>query len=96
MKPGREPCSACRSGQARPDVFTARLRLQRDGDGGRVAVGTAVVRIARDTARVAQRVRISATRLDDIAVGDLEELLVEAWLARAPKRLAAEYLDASG
>jgi hypothetical protein len=35
-------------------------------------------------------------RLDDIAVGDLEELLVEAWLARAPKRLAAEYLDASG
>ena len=35
-------------------------------------------------------------RLDEIAVGDLEELLVEAWLARAPKRLAAEYLDASG
>jgi len=32
-------------------------------------------------------------RLDRIAVGELEELLVEAWLARAPKRLAAEYLD---
>ena len=26
-------------------------------------------------------------------VPDLEELLVEAWLARAPKRLAAAYLD---
>jgi hypothetical protein len=32
-------------------------------------------------------------RLDRIAVGELEELLVEAWLARAPKRLAAEYLE---
>ena len=32
-------------------------------------------------------------RLDRIAVGELEELLVEAWLARAPKRLAAEHLD---
>jgi hypothetical protein len=32
-------------------------------------------------------------RLDRIAVGELEELLVEAWLARAPRRLAAEYLD---
>ena len=32
-------------------------------------------------------------RLDRIAVPELEELLVEAWLARAPKRLAAEYLD---
>jgi hypothetical protein len=32
-------------------------------------------------------------RLDTIAAGELEELLVEAWLARAPKRLAAEYLD---
>jgi hypothetical protein len=34
-------------------------------------------------------------RLDQIAVSDLEELIVEAWLARAPKRLAKEYLDAS-
>ena len=34
-------------------------------------------------------------RLAEIAERDLEELLVEAWLARAPKRLAAEYLDAS-
>jgi hypothetical protein len=32
-------------------------------------------------------------RLDRIAVPDLEELLVEAWLARAPRRLAAGYLD---
>jgi hypothetical protein len=32
-------------------------------------------------------------RLDRVAAPDLEELLVEAWLARAPKRLAAEYLD---
>ena len=31
-------------------------------------------------------------RLDAIAVNDLEELIVDAWLARAPKRLAQEYL----
>jgi hypothetical protein len=34
-------------------------------------------------------------RLARIAPADLEELVVEAWLARAPKRLAAQYLDAS-
>lgn len=34
--------------------------------------------------------------LDRIALSDLEELLVEAWLVQAPKRLAAEYLSASG
>jgi hypothetical protein len=34
-------------------------------------------------------------RLDRIALDELEELLVEAWLSRAPKRLAAEYLDAA-
>jgi hypothetical protein len=34
-------------------------------------------------------------RLDQIAIPELEELLVEAWLSRAPKRLAAEYLDAA-
>ena len=28
-----------------------------------------------------------------IAMTQLEELLVEAWLARAPKRLATQYLD---
>lgn len=33
--------------------------------------------------------------LDRIAVPDLRELLVEAWLARAPKRLASAYLDGS-
>jgi len=31
-------------------------------------------------------------QLDRITTDDLEELIVEAWLARAPKRLAAEYL----
>src|SRR4051812_29433063 len=32
-------------------------------------------------------------RLERIAVEDLEELLAEAWLARAPKRLAKAFLD---
>jgi hypothetical protein len=32
-------------------------------------------------------------RLDRIAVAELGELIVEAWLARAPKRLAEEYLQ---
>ncbi|MEA2425758.1 MAG: hypothetical protein QOH13_2168 [Thermoleophilaceae bacterium] len=32
-------------------------------------------------------------RLGEIAVGDLEEVIVEAWLSRAPKRLARQYLD---
>jgi hypothetical protein len=32
-------------------------------------------------------------RLDRIAVPDLAELIVEAWLAQAPKRLARAYLD---
>lgn len=31
-------------------------------------------------------------RLDRIGGGELSELISEAWLARAPKRLAAEYL----
>lgn len=31
-------------------------------------------------------------RLDRIDVDELEELVVEAWLARAPKRLAAAFL----
>jgi hypothetical protein len=33
-------------------------------------------------------------RLDLIAVPELEELIVEAWLDRAPKKLAQQYLDA--
>jgi hypothetical protein len=33
-------------------------------------------------------------RLDRIEVAELRELLVEAWLARAPKRLAQAYGDA--
>ena len=32
-------------------------------------------------------------RLNQIGLEDLEELVVEAWLARAPKRLAQGYLD---
>jgi hypothetical protein len=34
-------------------------------------------------------------RLDRIGLEDLDEVIVEAWLARAPKRLAKAYLDAS-
>jgi hypothetical protein len=32
-------------------------------------------------------------RLERIAVAELEELTIEAWLARAPKRLAKQYLE---
>jgi hypothetical protein len=32
-------------------------------------------------------------RLDRIGLDDLKELIVEAWLARAPSRLAKSYLD---
>ena len=34
-------------------------------------------------------------RLDGIGLEDLQELIVEAWLARAPTRLAKAYLDTS-
>jgi hypothetical protein len=34
-------------------------------------------------------------RLDEISVADLNEVIVEAWLARAPKRLVAAYLEQS-
>jgi hypothetical protein len=34
------------------------------------------------------------TLLDKITVEDLEELIVEAWLCRAPKRLAKAFIDA--
>ena len=33
-------------------------------------------------------------RLDEISVAELEELIVDSWLARAPKRLAKQYVDA--
>jgi hypothetical protein len=33
-------------------------------------------------------------RLDRIALEGLDEVIVEAWLCRAPKRLAREYLEA--
>jgi hypothetical protein len=32
-------------------------------------------------------------RLDEIAEDELKELIVEAWLAQAPKRLARAYID---
>jgi hypothetical protein len=32
-------------------------------------------------------------RLEEIGIDDLEEVVVEAWLARAPKRLAKLYAD---
>lgn len=35
-------------------------------------------------------------RLDRISVEDLEELVTEAWLARAPKRLSEAYLSGPG
>jgi hypothetical protein len=34
-------------------------------------------------------------RLDRISLEDLEEVVVEAWLCRAPKRLARAYVDES-
>jgi hypothetical protein len=34
-------------------------------------------------------------RLDRMALEDLHEVIVEAWLCRAPKRLAQAYLDAA-
>jgi hypothetical protein len=33
-------------------------------------------------------------RLDEISLPDLQDLVVEAWLARAPKRVARAFLDA--
>ncbi len=35
-------------------------------------------------------------QLDMIAVDELEELIAEAWLCRAPRRLAREWLEARG
>ncbi|HTA06467.1 MAG TPA: MmcQ/YjbR family DNA-binding protein [Solirubrobacteraceae bacterium] len=35
-------------------------------------------------------------RLQRVALDELEEVVTEAWLARAPKRLLAEYLAARG
>jgi hypothetical protein len=35
-------------------------------------------------------------RLERIGLEDLRELIVEAWLARAPKRLAKEYAERGG
>jgi hypothetical protein len=35
-------------------------------------------------------------RLDEIALNELEEVIAEAWLCQAPKRLANEFLEARG
>jgi hypothetical protein len=35
-------------------------------------------------------------RLERLTVADLQELVTEAWLARAPKRLADAYLESQG
>jgi hypothetical protein len=35
-------------------------------------------------------------RMDEITLDELEEVIVEAWLCQAPKRLAREYMDARG
>ena len=35
-------------------------------------------------------------RLDRIGFEDLKELIVEAWLDRAPKRLASQYMESLG
>jgi hypothetical protein len=34
-------------------------------------------------------------QLEKIGLEDLREVIVEAWLARAPKRLAQSYIDSS-
>jgi hypothetical protein len=34
-------------------------------------------------------------RLEQISAEDLEELIVEAWLCRAPKRLAKQYIESN-
>ena len=38
---------------------------------------------------------IILVRLEPISVDDLDEVIVEAWLARAPKKLVDAFLDAS-
>ncbi|MGH2393581.1 MAG: MmcQ/YjbR family DNA-binding protein, partial [Candidatus Limnocylindria bacterium] len=39
--------------------------------------------------------RAILVRLDEIPVPELEELIIEAWLDRAPKRTVTAYLDAN-
>ena len=38
----------------------------------------------------------SFLEVDDLTPDELEEVVVEAWLARAPQRLAKEYLAGQG
>jgi len=40
--------------------------------------------------------RIILVRLDEASVAELEELIIEAWVDRAPKRLSQSYLDSRG
>jgi hypothetical protein len=39
---------------------------------------------------------IVLVQLDQIGADDLREVIVEAWLVRAPERLVREYLDSQG
>ena len=56
-----------------------------------VCIGVVVVSILRGLASYVQAVQLAR-----ISPADLAELIVEAWLARAPKRLAAAYLAERG
>ena len=53
------------------------------------------IQVSSSRLRISTATRRSWCDLDRIAVADLEEVVVEAWLARAPKRLAQAYVDES-
>ena len=40
--------------------------------------------------------RVILIRLEDASAGELEELIIEAWTDRAPKRLSGPYLESRG
>jgi len=40
--------------------------------------------------------RVILIRLEDASAGELEELIIEAWIDRAPKRLSGPYLESRG
>lgn len=40
--------------------------------------------------------RVILIRLENVSAAELEELMVEAWIDRAPKRLSAPYLQSRG
>ena len=81
-------------GDAAPDGPILGIRVCRTSGSKR--------RCCLTTPRCSSRLRTStATRrvlvlLENIDVPELEELMVEAWLDRAPKRLAKDYLEKGG